>query len=234
VLDQLVSQTQAYIQTSPQLALVAAFAGGALTASNPCALATIPMMVSFVAGRSERGVGTVRALGYSLVFVAGLAMSFVALGMAAALAGVLYGQVPPAWKWVVAGVSVLMGLHLMGVLRFTIPAPAGLQPKTRGALGALLLGLLFGVVSAPCAAPVLVVLLTYIAGSGSSVAYGGVLLLVYALGHSLLVVVAGTSMGLARRLIEAGRVTRATAVMRQVAGGLIVLVGLYFAYLGAS
>lgn len=234
MLDHLITQTQVTIQTSPHLALVAVFIGGALTASNPCALATIPMMVSFVAGRDERGIGPARALGYSLVFVAGLALSFVALGMAAALAGALYGQVSPAWKWIVAGVSVLMGLHLMGVLRFTIPAPAGLQPRTRGALGALLLGLLFGVVSAPCAAPVLVVLLTYIATSGSSVGYGALLLLLYALGHSLLVLAAGTSMGLARRLIEAGRITRVTAIMRQVAGGVIVLVGLYFAYLGLA
>ncbi len=232
MLEHLVLQTQAYIEASPQLALAAVFVGGALTASNPCALATVPLMVSFVAGRDERGLGPLRALGYSAVFVLGLAISFVALGMTAALAGSLYGQGPNAWKWVVAGVSVLMGLHLLGVLRFPIPAPAGLQPKARGALGALLLGLLFGLVSAPCAAPVLIVLLTYIAGSGSSVAYGGLLLLAYALGHSLLVLLAGTSMGVARRLVESGRVTRVTEVMRRAAGGVIVLVGLYFAYLG--
>jgi hypothetical protein len=43
----------------------------------------------------------------------------------------------------------------------------------------------------------------------------------------VLILVAGTSMGLARTLIESGRLTRATGVMRRVAGGLIVLVGLY-------
>jgi cytochrome c biogenesis protein CcdA len=98
--------------------------------------------------------------------------------------------------------------------------------------GALIMGLLFGVVSAPCAAPILVVLLTYLAGAGASVAYGGVLLLAYALGHSVLILVAGTSMGAARTLIESRRVTRATEIMRRAAGVVIVVVGLYFGYLG--
>jgi hypothetical protein len=47
-----------------------------------------------------------------------------------------------------------MGLHLMGVLRFTIPTPLKSQPKLTGLGGAFGMGLLFGVVSAPCAAPI--------------------------------------------------------------------------------
>jgi cytochrome c biogenesis protein CcdA len=232
MLDQLLANVGQYIHTNPWLAVTGVFVGGALTASNPCVLAMIPLMVSFVAGRDESGLGPVRALGYSLVFVLGLGLTFVVLGVIAALAGSLYGQVSGAWKWIVAAVCVVMGLHLAGVLRFTIPAPLKAQPRMTGLLGALVLGLLFGVVSAPCAAPILIVLLTYIAGSGSSVPYGAALLLVYALGHSVLILAAGTSMGLARKLIESGRLTRATGVMRRVAGALIVLVGLYFGYSG--
>ena len=84
--------------------------------------------------------------------------------------------------------------------------------------------------SAPCAAPILVVLLTYLAGSGSSVVYGGLLLLVYALGHSVLILIAGTSMGAARKLIESKKMTSTLAWLRRGAGLVIVLVGVYFAY----
>ncbi|HEY3359248.1 MAG TPA: cytochrome c biogenesis protein CcdA [Polyangia bacterium] len=232
MLDQLLAHVGQYIHTNPWMAIGAVFLGGVVTASSPCVLAMIPLMVSFVAGREERGLGPARAFGYSLVFVLGLALTFVVMGTVAALAGKLYGQVSGAWKWVVAGVCLVMGLHLMGVLRFTIPMPLKAQPKTTGLLGAFVVGLLFGVVSAPCAAPILIVLLTYLAGSGASVPYGALLLLVYALGHSVLILLAGTSMGLARKLIEAGRLTRATGVMRRVAGALIVLVGMYFGYSG--
>ncbi len=225
-----VSQT---IHTSPWLALSAVFIAGLLTASAPCVLAMIPLMMSFVAGGKEKTT-VKRAFGFSLLFVLGLSITFVSLGMLAALASQLYGDVSGAWYVVVAIVCLVMGLHLMGVLRFDIPMPFNIEPKTRGIVGALLLGLLFGLVSAPCAAPVLVVMLTYLAGADSSVAYGGVLLLAYALGHSVLILIAGTSMGLARKLIESKRMTRATDVMRRVAGGVIVLIGVYFVYYGFS
>jgi cytochrome c-type biogenesis protein len=233
MLDSFVASAGQYIHTNPWLALGAVFVGGILTASNPCVLAMIPLMMSFVAGRKEEKTGVLRAFLFSLVFVFGLAVTFTVLGMIAALAGKLYGDVSGVWNWIVAAVCVVMGLHLMGVLTIPIPSLGGkLQPKTRGVLGALVLGLLFGIVSAPCAAPILVVLLTYLAGSGSSVSWGGTLLLVYALGHSVLILIAGTSMGAARQLIENKKATRALGILRRAAGAAIVLVGAYFAYRG--
>jgi cytochrome c biogenesis protein CcdA len=233
MLDSFVANANQYIHTNPWLALVAVFVGGILTASNPCVLAMIPLMMSFVAGRKEEKTGVLRAFLFSLVFIFGLAMTFTVLGMIAALAGRMYGDVSGAWNWIVAVVCVAMGLHLMGVLTIPIPSLGGkLQPKNRGLLGALVLGLLFGVVSAPCAAPILVVLLTYLAGSGSSVTWGGTLLLVYAFGHSVLIMIAGTSMGAARQLIENKKATRVLEILRRGAGAAIVLVGAYFAYRG--
>ena len=228
----LVENAGAYIQTNPWLALVAVFVGGVLTASNPCVLAMIPLMMSFVAGRGDQQTGVLKAFVFSVLFVVGLVTTFTALGMIAALAGTMYGDVSGVWNWIVAVVCLVMGLHLMGVLKFTIPTPIKVQPKVRGPVGALLLGLLFGIVSAPCAAPILVVLLTYLAGSGASIPYGGLLLLVYALGHSVLILIAGTSMGLAQKILESKRTTRATDLMRRVAGVVIILVGAFFVYEG--
>jgi cytochrome c biogenesis protein CcdA len=233
MLSQFVAKAGEYLHASPLLALAAVFVGGVLTASNPCVLAMVPLMMSFVAGDKPEGRGFARAFLLSLTFVSGLALTFTALGMIAAIAGQMYGDVSGAWNWIVAAVSLLMGLHLMGVLMVPIPSfGARVAPKARGLLGAFLLGLLFGVVSAPCAAPILVVLLTYLAGSGSSVAWGAVLLLTYALGHSALILVAGTSMGAARALLENNQATRVLGRLRQAAGAAIILVGAYFAYRG--
>jgi cytochrome c-type biogenesis protein len=235
MLAQLTAAAGNYIHGNPLLALAAIFLGGVLTASNPCVLAMIPLMMSFVAGDKVEGRGLGRSVLLSLTFVSGLAVTFTLLGMVAALAGRMYGEVSVAWNWIVAGVSLLMGLHLMGIVTVPIPSLGSrLAPKARGFAGALLLGLLFGVVSAPCAAPILVVLLTYLAGSGASVTWGGVLLLTYALGHSVLILLAGTSMGAARALLENRRATRALARLRQAAGVAIILVGAYFAYRGLS
>ncbi len=231
--DSFIANAGEYIHTSPWLALVAIFVGGALTASNPCVLAMIPLMMGFTLGRQDKQPSVLRAFFFSLVFVFGLAVTFTILGMGAALAGQMYGDVAGAWNWVVAAVCGVMGLHLMGVFAVPLPSFGGfLQPKLRGLLGALVLGLLFGVVSAPCAAPILVVLLTYLAGSGASVPWGATLLLVYALGHSVLILLAGTSMGAARKLIENTQATRMLTWSRKVAGLVVILVGAFFAYQG--
>ena len=233
MLNEFVTNAGQYIDTNPWLAILAVFVGGFLTASNPCVLAMIPLMMSFVAGSKGERPGVLRAFAFSLVFVLGLSVTFMVMGMIAALAGKMYGDVSGLWNWLVAVVCVVMGLHLMGAL--TVPIPSfgtRVQPRTRGLLGSLVLGLLFGLVSAPCAAPILVVLLTYLAGSGASVLYGGMLLLVYALGHSLLILAAGTSMGAARALIDNKKMIRTMDILRRGAGAVIVLVGVFFGYRG--
>ena len=235
MLNSLVANTDQYIHTNAWLALAAVFFGGVITASNPCVLAMIPLMMSFVAGRKDEKASVAQASLYSFVFILGLALTFTVLGMVAALAGKMYGDVSGIWNWIVAVVCVLMGLHLAGVMTLPIPSLGGaILPKTRGYLGALLLGLLFGLVSAPCAGPILIVLLTYLAGSGASVAWGALLLLVYALGHSVLILIAGTSMGAARTLLENKKTTRTLELLRRGAGAVIVLVGIYFAYRGLT
>jgi cytochrome c-type biogenesis protein len=87
MLDDLLTNAGQYITTNPWLAMVAVFAGGMITASNPCVLAMIPLMMSFVAGRKEENTSILRSFVFSLVFVLGLAVTFTAMGMVATLAG---------------------------------------------------------------------------------------------------------------------------------------------------
>jgi len=229
-MEQLLGNAETYIHTNPWLALVVVFLGGLLTASNPCVLAMIPLTIGFVSG--DKAIKNSKsAFVFSLFFVFGLAVMFTGMGIAAALVGRLFGSVSSLWNWLVAGVCLVMGLHLMDILKVPIPQ-ININPNLKGGIGAFVLGLLFGVVSAPCAAPILVVLLTYIAGSNSSIVYGGLLLLVYALGHCTLILVAGASIGAAKSIIENKKLTTTTTWLRRVAGGLIILVGAYFAYRG--
>jgi cytochrome c-type biogenesis protein len=227
-MENLFGDISALLQHSPWLAVVAVFLGGVTTALNPCVLAMIPLLMGVVAGNKE--TTTVRrSLVYSLFFVLGLAITFTGLGLISALMGRMFGNVGLFWKYLVAGVCLVMGLHLLGLLKWNLPVPAGLTVKRRGNLGAFLLGLLFGVVSTPCAVPILAVLLAFVAEKGN-VLYGGFLLFVYALGHSALVLVAGTSVGAAKSLLESKGLRTAHGVLQKAAGILIVGIGLYFLF----
>lgn len=214
------------IQNNPWLAPLAVFLGGALTASNPCVLAMIPLMMAFVGGYRETNDAR-RAFSFSFLFVIGLTITFTLLGLIAALMGRLVGDVGSFWPYIVAGVCLLMGLHLLGIWSFDLPLPTAWKPQKAGPLAAFLLGLLFGVISTPCATPILAVILVYIASKGK-LAYGGLLLFLYALGHCALILIAGTSMGLAKEFIESKRLNRGLDYLRKVSGVLIILIGLFF------
>jgi len=214
-------------ENSPYLAPAAVFLGGMLTASNPCVLAMVPLMIGFVGG-SREATTWLRAFTLSGVFVLGLSAIFLIMGFVAVLGGRMLGDTGGYWKYLVGSVAVLMGLHLAEIIRVPVPIPKLGTPKKRGFIGAFLLGMLFGVVSVPCAVPILVLLLAWIALKGLSAVYGSFLLIIYALGHSVLIIAAGTSMGAAKHLVEKGRLSRATGRIRQASGVLIVLVGLYF------
>jgi cytochrome c-type biogenesis protein len=227
-MEGLFGDISAILQHSPWLAVVAVFFGGVTTALNPCVLAMVPLLMSVVAGNRETTT-VKRSLVFSLFFVLGLAVTVTALGLISGLMGRMFGDVGRFWKYAVAGVCLLMGLHLLGTIKWNLPVPAGIRVKKQGYIGAFLLGLLFGVVSAPCAVPILAVLLAFVAEKGN-ILYGGFLLFVYALGHSVLVLVAGTSVGAAKGLLESKGLRKAHGVLQKVAGVLIIGIGLYFLF----
>jgi cytochrome c biogenesis protein CcdA len=215
------------IQHNPWLAVIAVFVGGMTTASNPCVLAMIPLLMSVVAGGDAMSVK--KSLGFSALFVLGLSITFAVLGLVSALMGRMLGDVGAFWKYLVAGVCLIMGLHLLGLFKFNINLPQPMNVGRGGPAGAFLLGLLFGAVSTPCAVPILAVLLAYV-GSQGNVIYGGFLLLIYALGHSALILIAGTSVGAAKRMIESKGLRKTNWSLQKIAGIIIILVGAYFLF----
>jgi len=215
------------IQQNPWLAVLAVFIGGATTASNPCVLAMIPLLMGVVAGGEATSIK--KSLGFSALFILGLSITFAILGLISALMGRMLGDIGAFWKYLVAAVCLIMGLHLLGLLKFNINFPTPVNVRKGGPLGAFLLGLLFGVVSTPCAVPILAVLLAYV-GSRGNVLYGGFLLLIYALGHSALILIAGTSMGAAKKLIESRGLRKTNWALQKIAGVIIILVGAYFLF----
>jgi cytochrome c-type biogenesis protein len=224
MLDSFAENLAGIIQSNIWLAPVAALVGGLLTAANPCVLAAAPLMVGYVAGQERRTVG--RSFLLSLTFAIGLTIMFGLIWFGVWSAS---SMLPAAWwKYLAVGVCLLMGVHLLGLVNLRIPAPSGLQPRRKGFLGALLLGLLFGLISMPCAGPVLVALSVVTPLYG--MAFGVMLLAAYSLGHCGLVLVGGTSIGMVQKLADSKGWTRGTAALRRLAGVLIAGVGLYLLF----
>ncbi len=212
----------------PIVAFGLVFAAGVVSSASPCALATVPLVVGYVGGHA--GDSKPRAFFYSLAFVLGLASTFTALGAAAALLGQLMGSLGGPWFVALGLLAAAMGLHRMGWLPIRLPSGLHWQPKVAGPLGALLLGAVFGIVSSPCATPVLVALLGLVATQGK-VAYGVSLLFVYALGHCALMLAAGTFTGLVQAYAQSRGLLAFSLRLKQGLGLLLVAVGGYLIWL---
>jgi cytochrome c biogenesis protein CcdA len=223
-METLFSDLATLVQTQHVVAVLVVFFGGLLSAASPCVLAAIPLIIGYVGGYSEGN--TKRAALYSLVFILGLSITFTMLGAAASMLGQLLNFMG---DWLTIGfgiVAILMGLHLIGLISLPLPFEKTRQVKSKGLLGALLLGLLTGAISSPCATPVLAVILAYVSTEGD-VAYGSMLLFAYALGHCALIFAAGLSIGIAERLINSRGLMRVSGVVKKTSGLVLVGFGAY-------
>jgi len=216
---------QQIIQNQHGLAFVAVFVGGLISAASPCVLAAIPLIIGYVGGYSEGNKK--KAALFSLIFVLGLSLTFTLLGAAASVMGQFFGFMG-RWLYIgLAAIAVLMGLQLMGIISIPLPFQKTRAVKTRGLLGAFLLGMLTGTVSSPCATPVLAVILAYVSTQGDMV-YGGSLLFVYAIGHCALIFIAGLSVGLTESIVGAKGTRNFSLYAKKLSGALLILVGIYF------
>ena len=217
------------LQPGSLLGYLLVFGGGVLTSIGPCNLAMIPLIIGYIGG--SRAIPRKQAFVISLVFAVGLSLTFMALGVIAALVGGLLGGSTRLWYYLVAGVCLVIGLQMMGVFHLEMPMWFGglrEQVKSRGLAGALLLGLVSGLVASQCATPVLAAILNYVMAQKASLVYGAVLLFIYALGRGIPIVLAGTFTGVLKTVRSLGD---KTAWFEKFGGVIIILVGLYFLWI---
>ncbi len=210
---------------APLLALVA----GILTSLTPCALSGIPLVVGYVGGTGQRS--TKRAFLFSFFFAIGAAVTFTVLGVTASLAGRLIGT-STSWWYIALGVlMVVMALQTWGLFEI-IPSSYLISKNTKkGFFGAFVAGILAGIFSSACYNTVLIVMIAIVAGKGS-VLWGILLLLLYSIGHGILAVLAGTSIGFVQKLSASKNYGRISNVLKIVMGSLILLLGFYMFYIG--
>jgi cytochrome c-type biogenesis protein len=224
-LESLSSAITANIWLAPLLALLA----GVLTSVTPCALSSVPLVIGYVGGTGNNDPK--KSFRLSLTFALGMAATFTVFGTIASLLGKLMGTSGKWWYIALGILMLLMVLQTWEVYNF-IPSTYLTSKNTKkGYIGAFLAGILGGVFSSPCATPVLVVLLGIVARSGN-VAWGVLLLLLYSIGHSFLVLVAGTSVGFVKKVTSSGKYGAFSKVLKYAMGAAILLIALYMFYLG--
>jgi len=219
----------AILQPTSIIGYLLVFLGGIVTSIGPCNVSMIPLIIGYVGGSHQLPRKT--AFGISLVFTIGLAATCMLLGVIATLVGGLLGGGTRIWYYLVALVCFVIGLQMMGVLHLSLPTWFGglrEKVKTKGLLGAFLLGLISGLVASQCATPVLAAILTYVMAQKASLIYGAVLLFIYSLGRGVPIILAGTFTGAFKNVRAAGKWSE---WLEKASGVIVIIVGLYFLWI---
>ncbi|MEP6492004.1 MAG: cytochrome c biogenesis protein CcdA [bacterium] len=202
--------------SSPLRAIPAVFLGGVLTSLTPCVYPMIPITAAIVGGTSvgEGATGATRPPRWrpallTLTYVFGLALVYSALGLFAGLSGTLFGSVStnPWLYFTMSNLLLIAALAMLDVLPVRVPTAILERAATAGtagrASGAFTMGAMSGLVAAPCSAPVMAAVLTWVSTTKSA-GLGFLYLFVFSLGMCTLLVVVGLSSGAIARLPRAG------------------------------
>ena len=194
------------LQRGSFIAFLLVFLGGLLTSLTPCVYPMIPITIAVIGAQASGG--KFRGFVLSLFYVLGIAITFSSLGVIAAKTGALFGSYAqnPVALVIISIIFFLMGLSMLGL--FVIQMPSSISSKLRGGrrrgfVGALVTGLLAGLIVSPCISPLLVVILTWVAKTGS-VVLGIGLLFSFALGLGVLFIILGTFSGVIKNLPRSG------------------------------
>ena len=193
---------------------------------SPCHLASIPLVVSYVAGQKQIVAGR-RAVLYAVLFTVGLFITIAAIGCICALLGRMLGDVGPYMSIVVGAVLVWVALDILGIASCSMSNGLLATIKVKGALGAFVLGLAYGILSGSCTfgfiAPILAIITVQ-----QKIFTGVVFILLFGLGHCIPIAVAGSSTALVQRLLAHSAWQRGSTLFRKLAGLCIGALGLYF------
>ena len=227
MLETLFLNVNNWMVSGSYIAAVGCFAWGMISILfSPCHLASIPLIVAYVGGQ-QKAIEPKEAGIYSAAFTFGLFITIALIGIICALLGRMLGDVGNFWQLLVGAVLIWVALGMLGVEKCSLSGNLLYRLNFSGLFGAFALGLGYGILSGSCTfgfiAPILAMITVQ-----QKIATGILFILLFAVGHCLPIVVAGSFTAAVRRLIENRTWQGAGAYFRKGAGVVIGLLGVYF------
>jgi cytochrome c-type biogenesis protein len=200
------------LSSNPLTALPILFIAGVLTSLAPCIYPMIPITAAIVGGSAVGGAPRARSrtVFLTLAYVLGLSLAYASVGLFAGLTGTLFGSVStnPWLYFAMANLLLIAALAMLDVFPVRVPVWLLTRAATAGEGGSLygvfVMGAASGLVAAPCSAPVMAAVLTWVTATKSGV-LGFIYLFVFSLGMCTLLVLVGLFSGTLARLPRAGQ-----------------------------
>jgi cytochrome c-type biogenesis protein len=216
---------------NPAIAVLASFWWGiASVLLSPCHLSSIPLVVAVLIGK--RTLTVKQTFRLSLVFSIGVLVSIALIGVITALLGRMLGDLGSHANLIFGIALCLGGILLMDIIPLgNISLLGKLKPNGTKPLTVFMIGLLFGLALGPCAfafmAPVLTLVFSL---AETNLLMAIIIMLVYGIGHCLVIVFAGTSIGFVQKLLNWNEGSKGLTLLKRVCAVLVIAAGIYLIY----
>lgn len=228
-MNNIILELSLIIENNLFIAPIIAFIAGVITSLSPCCLSSIPLVIGYVSQNQERNTSYDFKL--SLLFALGSAITYTVLAVVATLFTTIISFAGDIFYILLGLFIILMTLQFLDII-YIIPQNQLLaKNKKVGFIGAFTAGLLTGLFGSPCSTPILIVMLSLI-GTNGSMLIGILLLLAYALGNSIIIVLAGTSTGFVKKILSSKQYGKYNTVIKIIVSILMIILALNFIYLG--
>ena len=226
MIEDLFSYLSDLLYTSNVTAVFSSFVWGILSILlSPCHLSSIPLIVGFL--NSQGNISQKRTFSLSLMFSLGILITIALIGLVTMALGRIIGDIGSIGNYIVAVVFFIVGLYMLGILKLDWRG-ANLSTRFIGMPAALVLGLIFGLGLGPCTfafmAPILGVVFSV---SGENPIFAIILLAAFALGHCMVIVLAGTLTQKVQSYLNWTESSKAISIIKKICGILIILGGIY-------
>lgn len=228
---ELFTNLTAMLYSSWWLAILSSFIWGILSIIlSPCHLSSIPLLIGFINDSGTRTKGKSAQL--STLFALGILITLGIIGGITGSIGRILGDIGPIGNIFVGILLIFFGIYLLGIFNFSF-LENGIKPtiKKKGALTAFLLGLMFGIALGPCTfafiAPMLGIVFSTVA---TNILFAVLLLSAFAIGHCLVIVLAGTFTGAVREFLNWNEKSGIIIWIKRICGVLLIITAVYFIF----
>jgi len=210
------------------MAMLAAFLWGiASILLSPCHLSSIPLIIGFIGGQKK--INLKKAFWLSTLFSLGILSTIILVGIITSLAGRMLGDLGQFGDIFLSLFFILFGLILFDII--SIPYFKKIDHSrftNKGYISAFIIGFIFGIGLGPCTFAFMAPMLAVVFGVSSQNPFWGILLLLlFALGHISIIILAGTFTEVVERYLNWNRSSQTVNIIRKVCGSLLILAGIY-------
>lgn len=226
-MDHILISITTWLQASPAIALPASFLWGMVAVLlSPCHMASIPLLIAYVAGQNII-LPPRQAARYAVLFVGGIFITIMVVGFICTAAGRMMGDVGPWWQAAVGILLLWVAWTLFKPAQCSAKGGVMSRFRMQGSFGALVLGLGYGFLSGVCTfgfiAPILGIITLQ-----KEVVTGSFMLILFGLGHCLPLVIFGMFSARTMELLHSHTGQKVVRGMRKLSAVVIALLGGYF------